>query len=118
MRQKTIQVAGKSIRVDLAVTDAEKERGLGGRTSLSDSEGMLFVFDREAIYPFWMKDMEIAIDIVWIAADGTVVYVLPDLSPSTYPAAFASKEEARYVLELASGWAGRYGLKEGDKISL
>lgn len=118
MMQKSIQAAGKSIRVELAVTDEEKQRGLGGREALSDGEGMLFIFDKDAIYPFWMKDMSIPIDIVWIAADGSVVYVLPNLSPSTYPAAFASKDPARYVLELAAGWSERHGLKVGDKIAL
>lgn len=118
MQRKVIQAAGRSIRADLAVTEVQKERGLSGRTSLSDEEGMLFIFDTDGRHAFWMKDMRIAIDIVWIGADGSVVYIVPNLSPSTYPAVFAPDAPARYVLELSAGWTERHGLKAGDEVVL
>ena len=45
-------------------------KGLSGRDNLADDEGMFFVFEKSDIYPFWMKDMKFAIDIIWIMEDG------------------------------------------------
>lgn len=118
LQEKTIQASGQKLTVELAVTPAQRELGLGGRTSLAEDRGMLFVFDHDSKYAFWMKDMRFAIDIIWLSAEGRVVYIVPNLAPSSYPASFAPPEPARYVLELRAGWAARHGLTEGDKVSL
>ena len=61
-----VNIVGKTLQVDLALTDEEKARGLSGRESLDEDEGMLFVFDVPGNYGFWMKDMNFAIDIIWL----------------------------------------------------
>jgi len=38
--------------------------------SSSPSSKSFFVFEKSDIYPFWMKDMKFAIDIIWIMEDG------------------------------------------------
>jgi len=114
----TISLKGTTLRVTLATTTADRERGLGGRTGLASDEGMLFVFDTDGLYAFWMKDMKFSIDMVWLSSDGTVVYMAKNVSPDTYPAAFTPDTPARYVLELPAGWADAHGLKVGDKASL
>lgn len=55
--------------------------------------------------------MRINIDIVW--ANDTVVTVLHDVSPSTYPEVFYPQTPARYVLELPAGYAAAHGIAEG-----
>lgn len=114
----TVVIGGQTVAVTIADTDASREKGLGGRTGLSDHEGMLFVFPQDGYYAFWMKDMQFSIDIVWIAADGTVVYIEPNLSPSTYPTAFEPTKTARYVLELPAGFMQRYNVTIGNKATL
>lgn len=56
----------------VADTDAERQHGLASRASLDPYDGMLFVFDRRGPYRFWMKDTTISLDLVPIAADGTL----------------------------------------------
>lgn len=113
---RTLTIGGQTLYVSIADTSELRERGLGGRTGLSADEGMFFVFQKDDIYPFWMKDMRFAIDIVWIAHDGAVIYIEHNLSPDTYPQVFASDKPARYVLELPSGYAASHQIKVGDNV--
>jgi len=114
----TVVLDGASVRVALARTSAEQERGLGGRDSLAPDEGMLFIFSKDGQYAFWMKDMLFSIDIIWLASDSRVVYIVPNLSPGTYPAEFRPPEAARFVLEVPAGWAAEYQVHIGDTAQL
>lgn len=115
---RTIRLAGQDIRVAVADTDTEREKGLGGKDGLARGEGMLFIFPTDGIYGFWMKDMLFAIDIMWLSADGTVIHIEHSVSPDSYPRSYASGSPARYVLELPAGWAKEYTVHIGDVVSL
>src|SRR3989344_1524744 len=62
----TAEFGGVSLILDYATTDAERERGLGGRANVPYDYCMLFVFPREGKYGFWMKDMLVPVDIFWL----------------------------------------------------
>ena len=122
---KYVKIAGQSIKVDLALTQEEQEQGLSGRSSLRDNEGMLFIFDHPGIYPFWMKEMNFPIDIIWIVPDemGTegdlrVVYIQKNATPDSYPKTFSPNVNAKYVLEVVSGFSDKNNLKVGEPVSL
>jgi uncharacterized membrane protein (UPF0127 family) len=107
---------GNTIHAEIADTEALRDRGLGGRDSLAPNTGMLFVFAQDGQYAFWMKDMKFAIDMIWIAADGRIVYIAPNISPDTYPKNFAPTSPARYVLEVAAGYSAGHDVKVGDQL--
>ena len=87
--------------VELAKTPAEQQQGLMNRKTLADNAGMLFIFNKEGNYPFWMKNTLIPLDIIWLDAKGKVVTIrsaepckvsdCPDYNPSG---------NAKYVLEI------------------
>ena len=79
---------------------------------------MLFVFTEDGKYAFWMKDMQFSIDIIWLAADGTVVYIVPNLSPATYPQTYTPDTPARFVLEVPAGFVAAHSVRIGDKAQL
>ncbi len=114
----TITLKGTAIRVMLATTAAEREQGLSGKAGLAPDEGMLFVFDTDGEYAFWMKDMLFSIDMVWLSSEGKVVYIAKDVTPATYPASFAPSAPSRYVVELPAGWADAHGIQVGDQAGL
>lgn len=60
----------KKIKAEVVDNEEARMKGLSGRDNLADDEGMFFVFEKSDIYPFWMKDMKFAIDIIWIMEDG------------------------------------------------
>jgi uncharacterized membrane protein (UPF0127 family) len=104
------------IRVELARTTAEKNRGLMHRKSLADGKGMLFVFDRDEILSFWMKDTLIPLSIAFIARDGRILEIR-DMRPLDTTTVRSSRS-ARYALEAPQGWFGRAGIAPGDSLLL
>ncbi len=111
-----IKIAGQTIKVELSVTQEEQKQGLSGRKGLKDDEGILFVFRKPAVYYFWMKDMNFPIDIIWIGEDLRVIYIKKDARPDSYPETFRSDKNAKYVLEVISGFSEKNNLKEGDSV--
>ena len=113
-----VALGGAKVNVVLARTRTEIEQGLSGRDPLARNEGMLFVFDKDDTYAFWMKDMKFSIDIIWLAVNGTVVDLAENVSPSTYPQSFRPKVPARFVLEVPAGFAREYMVRVGDVAKL
>ena len=112
-----IVAGGRDLKfeVDLATNDAERSRGLMFRKELGAYEGMLFDFYQEMPVSFWMKNTLIPLDMVFIAADGTVRHVHANavpLSTDTVPSRFP----VRAVLEINGGSAALLGIKPGDKV--
>jgi hypothetical protein len=112
-----VTVGNTSISVEIARTEAAREAGLSGRTSLAPNTGMLFVFESEEVRGFWMKDMRFSLDIIWADASGTIVTILSDVTPQTYPKIFYPSAPATYVLEVPAGFAKSHGIAEGAKMT-
>jgi uncharacterized membrane protein (UPF0127 family) len=116
--QGLVTIDGKAIKVEVAKTFEERERGLSGRAQLRDDIGMLFIFENPGIYGFWMKNMSFPIDIIWVGPDYKVVDVSARVSPSTFPKTFFPKEPVQYVLEVVSGWADINKVSVGKEVTL
>ena len=113
---KYVRIAGQNIKVDLALTKEARERGLSGRSGLKENQGMLFVFEKPDRYPFWMKDMNFAIDIIWISEGLKVIFIKKGALPESYPENFLSGGNAKYVLEVVAGFSEKNNLKKGDSV--
>ena len=113
---RTIWFKDTPITIEVVNTEADRERGLGGRTSLPPNHGMFFVFNHDDRHSFWMKDMRFAIDILWLDQNLVVVDIKRDATPESYPASFPSGAPARYVLELPAGFSRDYGIAVGDRL--
>ncbi|HVY51606.1 MAG TPA: DUF192 domain-containing protein [Devosia sp.] len=101
--------------VEIADTDAARERGLMFRTSLAPDAGMLFDFHQEQLVTFWMQNTLIPLDMIFIAADGTVKTIHVNARPmdtSTIP----SEVPVRFVMEIPGGRAKEIGLAPGDRF--
>jgi uncharacterized membrane protein (UPF0127 family) len=110
------------LTLEVARTAAQREHGLMNRTELAPHTGMIFVFERDAFVDFWMKNTLLPLDMIFIAADGTVrrvyanVPVLhPQPSDDRIPVEGAA---ARYVIELRAGEAAKDGISDGVKLDL
>lgn len=112
----TVKARIASTTVDASVADSLSERiqGLSDTPFLPDHVVKLFVFGAEGSHSIWMKDMNYAIDILWLDEDGLVVHVEENISPDTYPESFASPTPAWYVVEANAGFVEKNGVKLGD----
>jgi uncharacterized membrane protein (UPF0127 family) len=102
--------------VEIAATDAERERGLMGRAALAEDAGMLFVFDQEQQLSFWMKDTLIPLSIAYIDGGGHIVDIqgMQPLDETPHPSA----GPARYALEVNQGFFAARGIQVGDRVEL
>ena len=114
----TGKFAGVTLHLDYATTTASRELGLGGRASIPQDYGMLFVFPSPGYYGFWMKDTLVPLDMFWLDAWGRVVYLKSDVATSSYPAVFYPTTSALYVLETAAGFAEAHGVVVGTQLLL
>jgi len=106
-----------SIRVEIVESHEDRQRGLSGRDTIGDNEGMLFVFEQSSDQNcFWMKNMKFVIDMVWLNDDRQVVSVESGVAPETFPASFCPASEAKYGLEVGQGRAEALGLSEGESV--
>jgi uncharacterized membrane protein (UPF0127 family) len=105
-----------AVLAEIARTGTERETGLMFRESLADGEGMLFVFERDEMLSFWMKNTLIPLSIAYISYNGRILEIHDmkprDLSP------VRSSRSARYALEVPRGWFERAGVKPGDILDL
>jgi hypothetical protein len=109
---------GTVINVEVAASKHDRERGLMYRDDLGDDEGMLFVFDSEGNYPFWMKNVNFPIDIVWINSDMRVVDTQTAMPCTKHCIDYVSEYPARYVLEVPVGFAAAHSIKIGSRIDI
>jgi len=115
-RELVLEGAGKSIviKAEIAKTDEERSYGLMHRKDLPDGEGMLFVFERDEILSFWMKNTLIPLSIAFIASDGRIMEIR-NMEPGNLDPVRSSRS-VRYALEVPQGWFDRVGLGVGDRL--
>ena len=105
------------LTLQVAKTEAERETGLMSVTDLRVHTGMVFVFDADQPVEFWMKDTLVPLDMVFVAADGTVRSVaanVPVVSEDAPDDAIPRRSgTGKYVIELPAGEAAKDGIVPG-----
>ncbi|MDR2176673.1 MAG: DUF192 domain-containing protein [Treponema sp.] len=104
------------LRAEIARSAEEKQKGLMFRKNLADGQGMLFVFDRDQIMSFYMKNTLVPLSIAFIRSDGGIVEIR-DMRPLD-ESLIRSSRSVRYALEVPQGWFDRAGIKTGDCLLL
>ncbi|MEM7816026.1 MAG: DUF192 domain-containing protein [Candidatus Aenigmatarchaeota archaeon] len=113
--QKTVCFNNTCFYVELALTPEERSRGLMFRESLPKESGMLFVFESEGTYSFWMKNTLIPLDIIWMDSNGTVVFIKENAQPCGKECPLITPDSpAKFVLEVNGGTVKKIGLGRGD----
>lgn len=103
--------------IDLEVTRTPQEQALGlmFRPSLEDNRGMLFEFNPPRPVSFWMKNVVIALDMVFVR-EGTIRAIAVQVPPCAAEPCptYSPEEEIDQVIELRGGRAAELNLKPGD----
>jgi uncharacterized protein len=109
----------KCFDIEIADSDEERQTGLMFRESLAENAGMLFIFEGNGVYGFWMKNTLIPLDIIWINSDMVVVFIKENALPCIEGGeciGYGPNQEALYVLEVNSGVVEEIGLSIGEKV--
>lgn len=119
-----VQLGSERVKLEVASTDAEVQRGLMYRTNLPETQGMIFVFSPPREVAFWMAHCFIHLDMIFIK-DGKIVEISKNVPPCKakndqdcprYPEAGAI--DVSHVIEVAGGYCDRHGVKVGDTVKV
>jgi uncharacterized membrane protein (UPF0127 family) len=112
----TLELAGKRFTVEVADTKETRARGLMFRTNLPENSGMLFVFDKDDRYGFWMENTKIPLSLAYISLGGEIREIF-DLTPLSRRLV-ESSYSVRYALEVNQGTFEKLGVKPGYVIKI
>ncbi len=118
-KQGNVCFKSECFAVEIASNQEQRERGLMFREHLDQGNGMLFVFESEGDYPFWMKNTKIPLDMIWMNQNKYIVYITKNAQPCIKDPCqqINPGKNALYVLEVNAGTADSLGMKEGDKLN-
>jgi len=103
------------VRVELAITEEEQERGFMERKEIPDGTGMIFAYEADRRMHFWMKDTPHPLSIAFIDSSG-VIREIYDMTPFSLETV-SSERSVRFALEVPSGWFSRAGVSVGDRLT-
>ncbi len=112
--EKGLNLGGINLDIELAQNAQKQVQGLSGRPVLPPNRAMLFAYNKPGYPAFWMKDMNFAIDIIWLDKNWMVADITENVSPETFPKTFTSASPVQYVLEVNGGFAKQNIIHMGD----
>lgn len=116
-----VVIGEHTFQAAVAETSAEHTKGLQGCAELPGMSGMYFVYEEARDVRFWMKGMEISLDIIWIR-DGKVIGIERNAPPADRlderPPIYQPAEEVTGVFEVVAGTANELGITAGDAVTL
>lgn len=112
---------GTTILAEHMRTPQEMMRGMMFRDELKPNRGMLFSHGAPGNYPYWMYQVKIPLDIVWLDSGRRIVEISAqtppcDKGPASKCPHYGGNAEALFVVELAGGVAAKHRLKVGDLL--
>ena len=110
----TLTLGDARAQVEIAATQAARNRGLMFREHLPPDHGMLFVFEQDTTQCFWMKNTPLPLTIAFIDAAGVIIN-LRNMQPHT-EANHCPDRPMRYALEMQQGWFLGYGIESGQVV--
>lgn len=121
LRQITMP-GGTIVQAEVLTRREHMMSGMMFRSTLAPDRGLLFVHVKPGKFSYWMHNVKVPLDIIWMDTEHTIV----EISANTPPCLeadpvrcphFGGAEDSQFVLELAAGMAEKYGLRKGTKLS-
>lgn len=121
----TVEIGTNKVKLEVAASPEQIQRGLMYRTSLAEDHGMVFLFHPQDSVRFWMAHCFISLDMLFIK-DGKIVKIFENVPPCkeanetdcpTYPNREEAPVTVNEVVEVSAGYAKRHSIKEGDSVT-
>lgn len=105
-----------TVKAEIAEKPEDRNHGFMERKTIPEGTGMLFVFEKDQILSFWMKNTPHPLSIAYIDSKGKIRNIF-DMTPYS-TASIVSTVSVRYALEVPQGWYKKNGITEGDVVLL
>jgi uncharacterized membrane protein (UPF0127 family) len=112
------EIADQEILLEVASTRRQQALGLMFREPLPDNRGMLFPLAPPRPVNFWMKNVPVPLDMIFIY-NGTIQAIAADVPPcesDPCPTYGPGDQLIDHVIELRGGHAAELGLAVGDAV--
>ncbi|WP_322744940.1 DUF192 domain-containing protein [Leptolyngbya ectocarpi] len=112
-------IAGETFDLEVARTSQQQSLGLMHRKTLPDNRGMLFPFSPARPVGFWMKNVPVGLDMVFLY-QGQVqgIAEAPPCEADPCPTYSPGRLLVDNVIELRIGRAAELGLQKGDRVEI
>lgn len=121
----TVKIDNVTLNVQVAETDAQRDRGLMFQDQLPYNQGMIFVMNNEQVIPIWMLNMQFPLDVIWFDSNGNVVHITKYMQPcqSALETATCAVDNgggklAKYVLETTAGFVSKFNITTNSKLQI
>jgi uncharacterized membrane protein (UPF0127 family) len=111
-------LGGQEILLEVATTPQQQALGLMYRDALSNDRGMLFPMEHPRPVSFWMKDVPVSLDMVFVY-QGSIQAIAANVPPCAAepcPTYGPGRQLIDQVIELRAGRAAELGLAVGDEV--
>jgi uncharacterized membrane protein (UPF0127 family) len=105
------------VKVELALSEAQIQKGLMYRREMAEDAGMLFRLEGRSVHTFWMHNTCLPLDMMFVDEDGVIVGIVESAEPVTDTTRSVGCP-SRYVLEVNAGYARRHGVQPGQRLGL
>jgi uncharacterized membrane protein (UPF0127 family) len=110
-----LSIAQKTVYAEVAATDESRAYGLMNRAALLPDHGMLFVFERQDVQCFWMKNTPLPLSIAFIDSNGIILNVADMQAQSE--SVHCPVGPILFALEMEQGWFAQNKIKAGQKVT-
>ena len=105
------------VKAEIADTLEKRERGLMFRKHLDENAGMLFTFNDDSSYSFWMKNTLIPLDIIFISKNFVIVEIIHAEPCKEEPCeTYDTEKYSRYILEVNGNFTTNNNIEVGDRV--
>ncbi|OGI00014.1 MAG: hypothetical protein A2039_02275 [Candidatus Melainabacteria bacterium GWA2_34_9] len=112
-----VVIKNQKVFLDVADNREKITRGLMGVDNIAENQGMVFLFKKHDYKTFWMKNMKIPLDIVFISNEKIAkIYKEVPVCEKDPCTLYGSKYKIDSVIEFKKGFCEKYNVKVGDKI--
>lgn len=112
-----INVGDRPVRMQLAVTEPEMQRGLMHRRDLGRDDGMLFIYVRGTRLSFWMRNTSLPLDIGYFTPAGELAEIYP-LYPYDETPVPSRSSNLQFALEMNQGWFRANEVRPGARLEM
>jgi uncharacterized membrane protein (UPF0127 family) len=112
---------GSRFRAEVVTKKFDMTRGMMFRDFLAPDRGMLFIHGEPGLFPYWMYQVRIPLDLIWMDHNHLITEIVPNAPPCQSESAakcpqFGGTKRSVFVLELNAGLAAKHNLKPGDRL--
>jgi len=108
IKQPQVIINNNTFYLEIADTQIKREKWLMWYEKLEKNKWMLFVFEDEDYYSFWMKGTLIPLDIIWINKNLKVIDLVSAYPPQNWEIlkTYTPRNKCLRVLEI-NGWLAK-----------